>query len=153
MKPAEKFLPVFPESREPELNLFKTFWDEAPEFELLPPWDEQQQSRKILDRLMAVVQATAGALVVFEPGRQRYLFRASAGLACSESAVCNLIWSHAGKFEVNLENELHPLVFSRHAFRQQTRFEFERQLGFCAFCFQPLMVDHKLIGGALLGNR
>jgi HD-GYP domain-containing protein (c-di-GMP phosphodiesterase class II) len=153
MKVEENLFPVFPEAREPEFSLFNTVWDEAPEFELLPPWDEQQQCRKILDRLQAAAQATVGALVVFEPGRQRYLFRASSGLACSESAICNLIWAHAGKFSFSDEGDRQPTVYSRHAFRQQPLFDFERHLGFSSFCFQPLTVDHKVIGGALLGNR
>jgi HD-GYP domain-containing protein (c-di-GMP phosphodiesterase class II) len=153
MKSEANLFPAFPESREPDINVLTTVWDEAPEFELLPPWDEQQQCRKILNRLQAAAQAKAGALVVFEPGRQRYLFRAAAGLACTESAICNLIWSHVGKFQAGPEHEGQPTTYSRHALSQQPLFDFERHLGFLSYCFQPLTVDQKVIGGALLGNR
>ncbi len=144
---------ISPDSTGRNFRFINSIWDEVPEFELLPPWDEQQQCRKILEQLRTAAQAKLSALVVFEPRRQRYLFRAAAGLACSESAICNLIWSHVGKMHENLDQQNQPSVFNRHVFQQLPQFDFERRLGFQSFCFLPLAVDHKVIGGALLGNR
>lgn len=120
---------------------------------ILSPWDEQKQYQKILEQLRKAASATMGALVVFEPNRQRYLFRAAVGLACSESAICNLIWTPTTKFGDAFVNKIDASNFNKRTFQHHLGFDFEKRLGFESFCFQPLMVENKMIGGGLLGNR
>jgi len=120
---------------------------------LTNPLDEQLQFHHILERLKASGNATLGALVVFEEERKRFVFRAAFGLSCLESAVCNLVWSYGKKLLARREGLMQVVVFSAEELSAHRDFTFEKMLGFKTLCYQPLVVDDRMLGAVLLGNR
>jgi HD-GYP domain-containing protein (c-di-GMP phosphodiesterase class II) len=121
--------------------------------ELVLTRDEKEQYRQILERLRAAANAQVAALILFEEERRRWVFQTATGLNCQEGSISSLVWSYGKRLQAGKKDLEEGFVITAEEMANRSELLFERMLGFKSFCFHPLKVDQRVLGGVLLGNR
>jgi hypothetical protein len=127
-------------------------WTDLPGLTGGAPQDEGPKVASVLARLCTAARAAVGLLAVRSGEDGRFLFRAGQGLQCPDSAVYQVCWSYGKRLSAQPERLAQRFCLRSDAFRDHPEFRFEVMLGFRNLCYQPLRIDGRVLGAALLGN-